>query len=92
MAFQLDLSPLPAVTRWETASRYYEARLGLDLLGDWVLELAWGGRRNRLGGHRTRVVDGPHQGMVALQLLDTRRRRRGYTLVAASRGIWCNSY
>ena len=25
MAFQLDLSPLGTVTRWETAARYYEA-------------------------------------------------------------------
>lgn len=87
MAFQLDLSPLPAVTRWETAVRYYEARLGQDMLGDWVLELAWGGRRNRLGGRKQRVVDGAAQGSKALQQLDARRLRRGYVLVAVVRDI-----
>ena len=38
--------------RWESASRYYEAVLQQDLLGDWVLSTARGGMRNRLGAIR----------------------------------------
>lgn len=34
--------------RWESPSRYYEAVLQRDLLGDWVLSTANGGLRNRL--------------------------------------------
>ena len=38
--------------RWESPSRYYEAVLQRDLLGDWVLSTANGGLRNRLGALR----------------------------------------
>lgn len=33
--------------RWESKRRYYTARLSQDLLGDWVIERAWGGLFNR---------------------------------------------
>lgn len=35
--------------RWETSTRYYVVLLHRDLLGDWVLTVAHGGRSNNLG-------------------------------------------
>ena len=40
--------------RWETDVRFYETIVETDLLGDRVLMVCWGGKRNRLGC--TRVV------------------------------------
>lgn len=70
------------VLRWETDSRYYTARLRTDLLGDWVLDCAWGGRYNNLGGAETTVVLTKKRGEEVISDLHKRRTSRHYALVA----------
>ena len=43
--------------RWETSTRYYVVLLHRDLLGDWVLTVAHGGRSNNLGALVHRGLD-----------------------------------
>lgn len=72
--------------RWESHSRYYEAVLQQDLLGDWVLSTANGGLRNRLGALRHLALPSRDAAVKALTSLHKLRLRRGYRLVA-SRGL-----
>ena len=69
--------------RWESASRYYEAALLQDLLGDWVLSTARGGLRNRLGALRHLALPSRDAAVKELASLHTLRLRRGYRLVAS---------
>jgi hypothetical protein len=69
--------------RWESPSRYYEAVLHQDLLGDWVLSTARGGRRSRLGALRTKYVGTPEAGLKEVRALEKLRLRHGYERVPA---------
>jgi hypothetical protein len=69
--------------RWESPSRYYEAVLQQDLLGDWVLSTANGGLRNRLGALRHLALPSRDAAVKALASLHKLRLRRGYHLVAS---------
>ncbi|EHL21075.1 hypothetical protein KYG_19948 [Acidovorax sp. NO-1] len=69
--------------RWESASRYYEAALLQDLLGDWVLSTARGGLRNRLGALRHLALPSRDAAVKELASLHKLRLRRGYRLVAS---------
>jgi hypothetical protein len=68
----------PLCRTWHTATRYFQARLYRDLIGDVVVELSWGGRTNRLGGHKTLAVGTWDDGEVSLRQIAQRRCRRGY--------------
>ncbi len=70
--------------RWESATRYYTAVLHRDLLDDWVLTVARGGRRNRLGRVEHKVVASREQGLAELEALDRKRTRRGYAKTFAN--------
>ena len=67
--------------RWEKGTRFYEALIERDLLGDWVLTLVWGRRGSALGCVQHR----PHPSVTAahdaLQRVARRRQRRGYARV-----------
>jgi predicted DNA-binding WGR domain protein len=67
-------------TRWETATRYYAVVLQQDLLGDWVLTVARGGKRNRLGAVKHKMVSSRVAGELEIEKLDRRRRARGYVV------------
>jgi hypothetical protein len=41
-----------ARARWETAQRWHEVELVLDLLGDWVLMRRWGSKASRRHGEQ----------------------------------------
>ena len=69
--------------RWESPSRYYEAVLQRDLLGDWVLSTANGGLRNRLGALRHLALPSREAAVKELASLHKLRLRRGYRLVAS---------
>lgn len=69
--------------RWESPSRYYEAVLQRDLLGDWVLSTANGGLRNRLGALRHLALPSRDAAVKELASLHKLRLRRGYRLVAS---------
>lgn len=69
--------------RWESASRYYEAVLQQDLLGDWVLSTARGGLRNRLGAIRHLALPSMEAAVKEVTSLHKLRLRRGYRLVAS---------
>jgi len=67
--------------RWETSTRYYEVRLMRDLLQDWVLVVARGGKTNRLGALRTLFVSSEEEGMKMIETVEKVRTRRGYVRV-----------
>ncbi len=67
--------------RWETSNRYYEVRLVRDLLQDWVLIVARGGKTNRLGALRTLFVSSEAEGMKIIETMEKVRIRRGYVRV-----------
>lgn len=69
------------IRRWESDRRYYEARLEVDLLGDWVVSRQWGGRYNRLGGVATDHVHDFKGGLARLEQLNDERQKRRYVLV-----------
>jgi hypothetical protein len=70
--------------RWESSTRYYCARLYTDLFGDVILESAWGGRFNRLGGCATLPVDTMEEGRAVLDQLGKERLARRYDEVGLS--------
>lgn len=57
--------------------RWYRAESCKDLLGDWCLELSWGGKDRPPSGHR--VVIGARANM--LRDIAKTRRRHGYLRV-----------
>ena len=67
--------------RWEKGTRFYEALIERDLLGDWVLTLVWGRRGSSLG----RVQHRPHPSATAahetVETVERRRARRGYARI-----------
>ena len=62
----------------QSATRYYEAVLQQDLLGDWVLSTAHGGLRNLLGALRHQAFPSKAAAVKGLRELDKRRLKRGY--------------
>jgi hypothetical protein len=70
--------------RWESARRYYKAHLFEDLLGDWVVVRAWGGKFNRLGGTSTEQVGGVEEGRALLKQISAEREKRRYQLISAN--------
>jgi len=67
--------------RWEKGTRFYEALVERDLLGDWVLTLVWGRRGSALG----RVQHRPHLSATAAreaaETVARRRAHRGYARI-----------
>lgn len=69
------------ILRWESPQRYYAARLHKDLLGDLVLDRAWGGRHNNVGHTDTVVVLTPEAAEAELADIAARRTSHNYRLV-----------
>lgn len=67
--------------RWESERRYYGALLHQDLLGDWVIDVWWGGKYNRLGGRETVAVDSLEDGQTKLMAIHRERLMRRYSSV-----------
>ena len=67
--------------RYESARRYYVARLSVDLLGDHVIDIAAGGLFNRLGRCWTLPVSTLEDGIAALVKIAHVRQLRRYRLV-----------
>lgn len=67
--------------KWATSTRYYTVALHQDLLEDWVLTIAFGGRSNRLGSLKHRAVVSKEAGLVELEAIAKTRKKRGYFLV-----------
>lgn len=67
--------------RWETDSRYYVARAYQDLLGDWIVEKAWGGLTNKLGNSKQEIVTSLDAAVSAMTQIRKERSARHYSLV-----------
>lgn len=67
--------------RYESARRYYVARLSVDLLGDYVIEIAAGGLFNRLGRAWSQPVATLEAGIDVLMDIGRVRKTRRYALV-----------
>lgn len=71
--------------RYESKRRYYVAKLSIDLLGDYVVDIATGGLFNRLGHVWTTPVKTEEEGAVLLADIDKKRRLRKYVLMDGPR-------
>lgn len=58
--------------------RRYQAVLGPDLFGDWVLWRGWCSADGRRGGERRDVFTWEEEGEALLKRVARRRERRGY--------------
>jgi hypothetical protein len=67
--------------RWESETRYYTVVLHRDLLEDWVLTIAHGGRGNRLGALMHRAVTSKEAGLEEMKAISKTRKKHGYALV-----------
>lgn len=67
--------------RWESETRYYTVVLHRDLLEDWVLTIAHGGRGNRLGALIHRAVASKEAGLEEIKAISKTREKHGYALV-----------
>lgn len=67
--------------RWESARRYYAARVTQDLLGDWVIERAWGGLFNDKGNATQEVAGSFNEAVQVLVRINRERRLRRYGIV-----------
>lgn len=68
--------------RWETSSRYYEARVQQDLWGEWQVVRTWGGKRSRRGGMKAEVCASREEACARITAVAQHRRQRGYERVA----------
>ncbi|MDK2126490.1 WGR domain-containing protein [Parachitinimonas caeni] len=66
--------------RWETSERYYLAILQPDLLGDWGVYQAWGGKNSRRGNSLFKPVCTREEGDLLLNNIHRRRIKHGYAL------------
>ena len=71
--------PRTIVRRWETAARYYEARVEMDLFDQCILTTINGGLGNRLGNLRVVAVD--DQVAPMLTTIEKLRLAHGYVEV-----------
>ena len=67
--------------RWEKDTRYYQAIVHQDLLGDWVVLKMWGSKLSKLGLHVIEVVDSQEQGRARVEQIAIIRKKRGYCIV-----------
>jgi len=67
--------------RWETDRRYYAVRVYQDLFDAWVVERAWGGKRNQLGNRAQEIALTYPDAEVIIQRLQKERAARKYQLV-----------
>ncbi len=69
--------------RWETSSRWYEAELVHDLLGDWVVVRRWGGKGSKRHGEMTCLVENEAHGYQLIEQIHVVRTKRKppYSLV-----------
>lgn len=72
---------LERILRWESDKRYYTARIHTDLLGDLVVERAWGGLYNRKGKLIQEVVPSLEAAEAAIADIAARRSAHHYSLV-----------
>ena len=66
--------------------RYYQADLVLDLFGEWPLVCAWGGYGTLRGDHTITGVASYADGLRKIEVLGTRREKRGYIAVPSFAG------
>lgn len=69
------------ILRWESPQRYYAARVHTDLLGDLVIERAWGGLHNRKGKLTQEFMPTPEAAEAAIADIAARRTAHNYSLV-----------
>ena len=69
--------------RWETNTRYYEARTYGDFFDQDALWVTWGGKANAIG--QTRCVALGEQIPAKLLAIARQRDRNGYTLAVIRR-------
>ena len=74
---QTEIPPLLRF-RWEKGTRYYEAHIGQDLWGGWVLTRVWGRRNSPLGRISPVPCRSYEEALWKLAMVTKQRERRGY--------------
>lgn len=67
-----------SIWHWETDTRYYYAKIGVDLFGGIVLDRCWGGKFNRRGGMNSTPYSQREQAERAVEALAKTRLQHGY--------------
>ena len=75
-------SERPLNIRWECdlKNRYYEARLDVDLFGDWVLTRAWGRRGSALGNSTNHPHSSYYDAITEVSNIVKRRKQHKYEI------------
>ena len=76
--------PLLLIWRHPENGRWYQAHLGQDLLGDWLLSLSWGGIQ-RKGVTKRQPISDLKSAWKQLRTLHKRRLQHGYRLTGIHR-------
>jgi len=63
-------------TRWESSQRWYEVILTQDLLGDWIVLRAWGGKDSHRHGQKTDLVSSEVEGRNLIEQIHKTRIHR----------------
>ena len=71
--------PLLLIWRHSENGRWYQAHLGQDLLGDWLLSLSWGGIQ-RKGVTKRHPISDLKSAWKQIRILHKRRLQHGYRL------------
>jgi len=69
------------ILRWESAQRYFAARVRQDLLGDWVVSCAWGGLGRSEGNMQQIPMHSMEAANAAVAMVGQKRERGSYRLV-----------
>lgn len=65
-------------SRWEKATRYYEAHVQQDLWGEWLVVRTWGGKGSRRGGIKAELCATRKEACARFERIAQLRQRRGY--------------
>ena len=65
---------------WLKEDRFYNVQLQANLFGGTSVVCSWGSRYGKLGGYKIIFCDNELEVSSALQVIEKRRRARGYKL------------
>jgi predicted DNA-binding WGR domain protein len=63
-------------------ARYYKIILHMDMLNDWILTCAWGGRYSRLGNYNHIKMNNRDDAETYIKNMIIKRKKRGYELMS----------
>ena len=68
-------------TRYETPTRYYKIYLQQDLLEDWIVTCAYGGKNSKLGQVKSFPYPTYDEALKKFKAISAKRQQRKYKLI-----------